>query len=178
MELWDGEARFHSWRNRLHRAFDCRSAGTRPGWFRGRGADRQSRRRRPCRDSAAVGGKSRGDWRCRLLPGIEAGARGLGDRSRRWSGCDRGGGGPPSRLDDGGDRRKRGAETNNGGDPRGRHYRARQQGNARLRRTSRDGRGAGPRGSDRKSVVEGKSGSVRVDLGGRGIIKNKNKKKK
>src|SRR3546814_19985079 len=27
----------------------------------------------------------------------------------------------------------------------------------------------------RKSVVEGKSGSVRVDLGGRGIIKKKNK---
>src|SRR3546814_12680601 len=31
---------------------------------------------------------------------------------------------------------------------------------------------------DRKSVVEGKSGSVRVDLGGRRIIKKKQKKKK
>src|SRR3546814_17483318 len=34
------------------------------------------------------------------------------------------------------------------------------------------------RGLDRKSVVEGKSVSVRVDLGGRRIIKKKNKKYK
>src|SRR3546814_11339093 len=33
-----------------------------------------------------------------------------------------------------------------------------------------------PNYSDRKSVVEGKSVSVRVDLGGRRIIKKKNKK--
>src|SRR3546814_19698257 len=37
---------------------------------------------------------------------------------------------------------------------------------------------ARPAEPDRKSVVSGKSVSVRVDLGGRRIIKNKNKKKK
>src|SRR3546814_17422112 len=36
-------------------------------------------------------------------------------------------------------------------------------------------RGSDDRRSDRKSVVEGKSVSVRVDIGGRSIIKKKNK---
>src|SRR3546814_13552458 len=35
-----------------------------------------------------------------------------------------------------------------------------------------------PEGEDRKSVVEGKRVSVRVDLGGRRIIKKKNKQQK
>src|SRR3546814_14875421 len=49
----------------------------------------------------------------------------------------------------------------------------------RLVRTAplRDGKGGGLAAEDRKSVVEGKSVSVSVDLGGRGIIKKKNRER-
>src|SRR3546814_18631099 len=45
----------------------------------------------------------------------------------------------------------------------------------RQRGLRHDGRRGGPATAERKSVVSGKSVSVRVDLGGRRIIKKKNR---